>query len=450
MKLIKILKEIESKTQSNVYITGEYVYKFLTGGKKIQINDVVIIGSTSKVVRCLNRFGRYSKIHKVFIYNNTETNITIINTIKNKTDDELLKINSKNRFFTIHSLYLPLSKINKKYIKDFVGGLKDIKRKRIRVVGDIAAKLRIDNLLIIQAITLSIITKYSLDRKIIGLQKKICMKDLTRRDIKKLKKCLIAVVTSTTPSKYFKLLNKFKLLKMIIPELAGCVNLKQDINYHKHDVFTHCIYTCDHIENNLILRLAALFHDIGKLPTAKKINKKITFHKHEVAGANIVKQRLKFLGFDQEIITQVSSLVRLHMYHYTREYTDAGVRRFIKKSGLTKKDIKDLSNFPLFKLRIADRLGNGIRNIPVTDRQKDFEERIMYVYDEMHSLTTRNLNITSIIIEKCFNTIFGEGITNNLFNFLLIKVKENPEKNKEKVLLKLTVDYLYDVNYWEL
>ena len=450
MKLLKILKEIESKTQSNVYITGEYVYKFLTGGKKIQIDDVVIIGTTSKVVRCLNKYGRYSKTHKVFIYNNTEINLAIINPIKNKIDDELLKINSKNRFFTIYSLYLPLNNINKKHLKDFVGGQKDIKRKRIRIVGDIIAKLRINSLLIIQSITLSILTNYALDRKIISIQKKMCMKDLTRRDIKQLKNCLIAVVTSTTPSKYLKLLNKFGLLKMIIPELAACVNLKQDTNYHKYDVFTHCIYTCDHIENDLILRLAALFHDVGKLPTAKKINKKITFHKHEVASANIAKQRLKFLGFNQEVVTQVCSLVRLHMYHYTREYTDVGVRRFIKKSGLTKKDIKDLSNFPLFKLRIADRLGNGVRNIPVTDRQKDFEERIMNVYNKMHSLTVENLNITNMIIGRCFNTIFPEKLTNNILDYLLERVKDNPEKNKEKVLLKLTLDYLYDVNYWKL
>ena len=450
MKLIKILKEIESNTHSSVYITGEYTYKFLSSGKKGQINDIVIIGTISKVVRYLNRYGRYSKTNKTYTYNDTEINLTVINNIKNKIDDELLKINSKNRLFTIYSLYLPLSNIKKNQVIDFVAGLKDIKRKRIRVVGDITAKLRIDNLLLVQAITLSIKTNYALDKKIITLRKKIDMKGLTRRNIKQLKECLTVVITSTTPSKYFKLLKKFELLKMIIPELSNCVNLKQDTNYHKYDVFIHCIYTCDHIENDLVLRLAALLHDVGKAPTAKKINRRVTFHKHEVYGANIAKQRLKFLGFDQEVITEVCSLIRMHMYHYTREYTDAGVRRFIKKSGLTKKDIDDLSNFSLFKLRIADRLGNGIKNIPVTDRQKDFEERIMRVHKEMHNLTIKDLNVTDTIIGKCFNTLFSKKLLDNILEFLLIKIKENPEKNKEKTLIKLSFDYLYDINYWKL
>ncbi len=444
--LFKILKEIE-KTQSRVYITGEYVYKFLIGAKKSDPNDIIIIGVISKVVKCLNRYGRYSKTNKIYTYDNTEITITIINSIKTKTDNELLKVHSKTRFFTIYSLYLPINSMKKSDIKDFVGAQKDIKRKCIRIIGNVTNKLKVNRLLFIQALTISINTDYSLDKKIIAVQKKMGVEEPTRKDIKQFKNCLTSIVTSTTPSKYFKLLKKLNLLKMVLPELAECVDLKQDINYHKYDVFTHCIYTCDHIENDIVLRLAALFHDVGKLQTAKKINKKITFHKHEIASANIAKRRLKFLGFDQTIITKVCSLIRLHMYHYTREYTDTGVRRFIKKSGLTQKHIKNISSFPLFKLRVADRLGNGIKNIPITNRQKDFEKRIVKVYNEMHSLTFKDLDITKFILHERFNISFNEEIIMKIFKFLLEKVKEHPEKNKEKTLLKLVIDYLYEINW---
>ena len=448
MVIFKILQEIENQTQSRIYLTGEYVYRFLIDDKKRKIDDIIIIGISSKIIKCLNKHGVYSKTKKIFLYNSIKINITIINPLKNKTDNELLKINSTKRLFTIYSIYLPINNMKKIKIIDFVNGKKDIKKQQINIIGDVEKKLKINRLLIIQAITISILFNYSLNKKIINFQNMICVKELSKKKILLLKDCLITIITSTTPSKHFKLLKKLNLLKIIFPELYNCINLKQDTKYHKYDVFNHCIYTCDHIENNLVLRLAAVFHDVGKASTIKKINKKITFHKHEVISANIVKHRLKVLGFDQELINKVYLLVRLHMYHYTREYTDTGIRRFIKKSGLTKKDIDDIANFSLFKLRIADRLGNGIKTIPITERQKDFEKRIIKVYNKMHSLTFKDLNITKLFIYKCFNTSFTNDTTTNIIKFLLEKIKTNPEKNKEKILIKLIIDYLYKINYW--
>jgi len=448
MNTFKVLQEIENQTQSRIYLTGEYVCRFLIDDKKRKIDDIIIIGVVSKIIKCLNKYGVYSKTKKIFLYDSIKINITIINPLKTKIDNELLKINSTKRLFTVYSLYLPINDMKKAKIIDFVNGKKDIKKRQINIIGNVEKKLKINRLLIIQAITISILFNFILDKKIINLQKMICVKELSRKEILLLKNCLTVIITSTTPSKHFKLLKKLNLLKMIFPELYSCINLKQDTQYHKYNVFEHCIYTCDHIENNLILRLAAVFHDVGKAQTVKKINKKVTFHKHEVASANIVKYRLKILGFDQEVISKVYLLVRLHMYHYTREYTDAGVRRFINKSGLTKKDIDDISNFSLFKLRIADRLGNGIKTIPITDRQKDFEKRIVKVYNKMHSLTFKDLNITKLFICKCFNTLFSDNITKGIVKFLLEKIKTNPEKNKEKILIKLIIDYLYKINYW--
>lgn len=449
MSLFKVLRGIENKTQSSVYLTGEYVYKFLTKGEKYKINDVVIIGTTLQVIKYLNRSGKYSKINEIYKYNNTKINITIINPIKNKTDNKLLKINSKGRYFTIYSLYLSIKNMKKSNIKDFVGGQEDINKKRIRIIGSITKKLKTNQLLLIEAITISININYSLDDKITSIQRKVNSNELIKKNINQLKRCLIAIITSAEPSKYFKLLKKLKLLKMILPELSECINLEQNIQYHKYDVFTHCIYTCDNIENDVVLRLAALFHDIGKTQTIKKIDNKVTFYKHEVDSANIAKQRLKFLEFDKEIISKVYLLVRLHMYHYTKKYTDAGIKRFIKKSKIVKEDIKNISNFSLFKLRIADRLSNGMMKVPITEIQKDFEKRIVQVYNEINKLKFKDLDITTDKLCKCFNTLFHKSIIKDIFKFLLEKIKKNPEQNKEKTLIKLTVDYLYSIDYWK-
>ena len=68
------------------------------------------------------------------------------------------------------------------------------------------------------------------------------------------------------------------------------------------------------------------------------------------------------------------------MYHYTRNYSDKAILRFIKKAEITDDNINNLGDFPLFKLRAAERLGNGFKKVPVTLKQKDFEERIIKVY----------------------------------------------------------------------
>ena len=448
MNIFRVLKKIENQIQGGIYITGEYVYRFLIDDKKRKIDDIIIIGSPSKIIQCLNNYGIYSKAKKIFTYNNSKIKITIINPLKDKTDNELLKINSNRRLFTIYSIYLPVNNIKKVEAIDFVDGKKDIKKRRINIIGDIENKLKTNKLLIIQALTVSIISDCLLDKKIINLQKMICMKGLTKKQILLLKDCFIAIITSSVPSTYFLLLKKLNILQIIFPELCNCINLKQDSNYHGHDVFKHCIYTCDNIENDMVLRLSALFHDIGKAQVVKKINGKITFHKHEITSTNIVKHRLKFLNFDQDIIDKVYLLVRHHMYHYTNEYTDAGIRRFIKKSKITKDEINDISNFSLFKLRIADRLGNGIKTIEITERQKDFEKRIVKVYNKMHSLKFKDLNITKSFIKKCFNQSFTNDIIKGIEKFLLEAIKINPEKNKEKILIKLIIDYLYKINYW--
>ena len=64
------------------------------------------------------------------------------------------------------------------------------------------------------------------------------------------------------------------------------------------------------------------------------------------------------------------------MYYYTNEWTDAAVRRFIKKAKLDRTYLKRMSEFPLFILRASERLGNGFKKIPITDRQIGFEKRI--------------------------------------------------------------------------
>jgi poly(A) polymerase len=88
---------------------------------------------------------------------------------------------------------------------------------------------------------------------------------------------------------------------------------------------------------DLVLRLAALLHDIGK-PATKAIGTdgRVSFHHHEIVGAKLTRQRLRALRFPKELIADVSDLVALHLrfYGYGRgEWTDSAVRRYVTDAG---------------------------------------------------------------------------------------------------------------------
>jgi tRNA nucleotidyltransferase (CCA-adding enzyme) len=194
------------------------------------------------------------------------------------------------------------------------------------------------------------------------------------------------------------------LLGEYLSELDRCVEITQDPKFHKYTVFEHCLETCDHTPPVLTLRWAGLLHDTGKAltqgqhllcrrqqvnklpvqncpwknkpcyPACKHAIRRITFYKHELASLKVARQVLKrfdVTGLDYKLIMD---LIAMHMYNFSSDWTDKATRRFIERSGITMADLNNPDEFPLFRLRIADRLGRGL--IPVTQRQRDFETRL--------------------------------------------------------------------------
>lgn len=180
------------------------------------------------------------------------------------------------------------------------------------------------------------------------------------------------------PSLGIEFLRKVGALKIILPELNSCYGVKQNEAYHKFTVYEHCLFACNSCDREDIrIRMAALIHDVGKPMTKGRNENGITFHKHEVEGTKLAKKIMSRLGINKKDSAFIINLVKYHMYQYDRKWKDSTVKNFVKKVGVTKLYKDNLSEFPLFKLRQADRLGRGIK--PITQKQLDFEER-------MHSL----------------------------------------------------------------
>ena len=163
------------------------------------------------------------------------------------------------------------------------------------------------------------------------------------------------ILTGRKPSRGFLYLDELGMLDWFLPELAAARGLTQN-RYHKHDIFLHSIYTCDAVPGpDLVLRLAGLMHDFGKVDTRReKPNGEATFHNHEVISARHVDRVLRRFGFDSALIKRVRFLVRNHMFHYTAEWTDRAIRRFMRKVPVDR--LNDL-----ISLRLADRKGSGKR-----------------------------------------------------------------------------------------
>lgn len=134
-----------------------------------------------------------------------------------------------------------------------------------------------------------------------------------------------------------------KLAEEFIPEIPA-LRLEQDPIHRHKDVLAHTIAVTARVSPRLRLRLAALFHDVGKPATRSYENGKVTFHHHEVVGARMTEKRLRELRYPQALIADVRQLVFLHLrFHtYGLGWTDRAVRRYVRDAGELLEDLNEL------------------------------------------------------------------------------------------------------------
>lgn len=233
------------------------------------------------------------------------------------------------------------------------------------------------------------------------------------------------------PSEALRLWEKWGILDIVLPELAEGVGIVQEGGWHAHDVFEHGLHTVDAAPPILDVRLAALFHDIGK-PRKKRFDSerdKATFYGHQNIGAKMARHILKRLKFSNETVERVTKMVSHHMF--TRCETDKGVRRFIRKVG------EDLIE-DLFLLRFADIEAQGTDRD--NSRDREYLDRIKAILSEKPALNVTNLAVNGEDIMAKLG--IPEGVeVGYVLDFLLEKVDENPELNNRKSLLKLLDKY---------
>jgi poly(A) polymerase len=155
-----------------------------------------------------------------------------------------------------------------------------------------------------------------------------------------------------------------------LPELPALA-LEADPVHHHKDVLAHTIAVVDKTPPRLRVRLAALFHDVGKPETREFGPSGVSFHHHEVVGARLTKRRLSELRYPKVIVEDVSRLVYLHMrpHTYKMGWTDAAVRRYVRDAGPLLEDLNEL-------VRSDVTTRNEKRARTIERRIDELEERI--------------------------------------------------------------------------
>jgi poly(A) polymerase len=161
------------------------------------------------------------------------------------------------------------------------------------------------------------------------------------------------------------------LAGVFIPELPA-LRLEQDPVHQHKDVFRHTLAVVKRCEpNNLVLRLAALLHDIGKPKTREITPEGVQFHHHEVVGARMAEERLRALRYPERVVQDVKTLVELHLrFHtYGAGWTDGAVRRYVRDAGPLLDDLNQLTR--------ADCTTQNPKTAEIFRRlQDELEERI--------------------------------------------------------------------------
>lgn len=142
------------------------------------------------------------------------------------------------------------------------------------------------------------------------------------------------LITAPDPGPALEGLIESGLADRFIPELSGLAMEQDPVHRHK-DVLAHTIAVVRKTSPDLVLRLAALFHDIGKPDTREFGPQGVTFHHHEVVGARITRKRLRELRYPRQVVEDVSKLVFLHLRPHTLKmgWTDSAVRRYVRDAG---------------------------------------------------------------------------------------------------------------------
>ncbi|HEX7404800.1 MAG TPA: CCA tRNA nucleotidyltransferase [Candidatus Nanopelagicaceae bacterium] len=246
------------------------------------------------------------------------------------------------RDFTINAMALELTQGEPLFIDPF-DGLGDLGRKILRTPGSAEDSFSDDPLRIMRAARFASQLNFTVAEDVL-VAMKVMSTRLSIISAERVRDELTKILMSDNPRTGITMLVDSGIADSVLPEVPK-LRLEIDEHHHHKDVYEHSLTVLEQaitLESrldgpDLVLRLAALLHDIGKPKTRSLIaGGGVSFHHHEVVGARLCKERLKALRFNGDTIDDVSTLVALHLRFHgygEGEWTDSAVRRYVRDAG---------------------------------------------------------------------------------------------------------------------
>jgi putative nucleotidyltransferase with HDIG domain len=243
-------------------------------------------------------------------------------------------------------------------------------------------------------------------------------------------------IQARRPSIGLELLRETGVLAYVWPELLEGIGVDQN-EWHAYDVWNHTMHTLDATPpGDLVLRLSALFHDIGKPRTKEGPH----FYRHEIVGAEMARAMLERYRFPNDVIGSTVHLVRQHMFSADPEMKEATVRRFIRRIGLNNIE-------HLFGLRDADVAGSGLPKRG--DHNEQFHRRVLDEIARRPAFSIADLHVSgddviARLVERGLAPpeYRGDERVGAALRWLFEQVTDAPERNERISLLQLLDDYL--------
>jgi poly(A) polymerase len=217
---------------------------------------------------------------------------------------------------------------------DPFGGRADLEARLIRAVGVAEDRFADDPLRLLRGVRLAAQLAFEIEpetrRAIVA-----CADTLASISRERIAQEMAKLLTSRLAGLGIRLLTDLGLMRQIVPEVLAMRGMLQDATYHHKDVFDHTVQVVDQSPPRLVVRWAALLHDIAKPRTRSVDDGVVHFFGHENLGEKMSRKILLGLKLDRDTINRVGLLVAMHQRAnaYEDDWTDGAVRRFIREAG---------------------------------------------------------------------------------------------------------------------
>jgi len=283
-------------------------------------------------------------------------------TYADRIEDDLVR-----RDFTINAMALALPEPR---LVDPYGGAADLANRRLRTPQAPEVSFADDPLRMLRAARFVAAFALEPDPELVAAIESMRQR-LEIVSVERIRDELQRLVTVEDPSAGLWMLCETGLSDEFLPELNS-MRLEQDPIHSHKDVLAHTIAVVRNVgSRDPLVRLAALFHDVGKPKTRSFASGGVTFHHHEVVGARMTEERMRALKFPNDVVEAVTKLVYLHLriHTYAMGWTDRAVRRYVRDAGELLVELNELQR--------ADCTTRNVRKAAtLARRMDDLEARI--------------------------------------------------------------------------